>query len=189
MRDLVDLHRRAVEEFGRRVREVSDDQWRADTPCSDWDVRELVNHLVNENKWTVELLDGKAIADVGDRLDGDLLGDDPKAAWEESAREATASASEQGALDRTVHVSFGDIPGRDYISQLTLDHVIHSWDLARGIGGEDKLDPELVEFAYEYFLPQVEAWRQAGALGPAVEVPDDSDKQAKLLGISGRDPR
>ncbi len=189
MTDLVDLHRRSVEEFGRRVREVSDDQWSADTPCTDWDVRALVNHLVNENKWTVELLEGKTIEDVGNRLDGDLLGDEPQAAWEESAREATASAAEPGALERTVHVSFGDIPGRDYIAQLTLDHVIHCWDLARGIGGDDKLDPELVEFAYEYFLPQAEAWRQGGALGPAVEVSDDADTQAKLLAIAGRDPR
>src|SRR5919106_5970907 len=99
MADLVDLHRRAVEEFGRRVREVDDDQWTASTPCTDWDVRALVNHVAGENLWTAPLLAGKTIEDVGDSLDGDLLGEDPKTVWDESAREATAAAAGPGALE------------------------------------------------------------------------------------------
>jgi uncharacterized protein (TIGR03086 family) len=80
-----------------------------------------------------------------------------------------------------VHLSFGDVPGREYLGQLTADHVIHAWDLARGIGGDDRLDPELVEFVHDFMAPQVDQWRAAGVFGPAVDVPADADLQTKLL--------
>ena len=53
--------------------------------CDEWDVRALVNHIVSGNLWVPELVGGKSIADVGDRLDGDVLGDDPVAAYDASA--------------------------------------------------------------------------------------------------------
>ena len=76
--DQAELHRRAVEEFDARVRAVGDDQWELPTPCADWNVRQLVNHLVYENRWTVPLMEGSTIAEVGDRYEGDLLGDAPR---------------------------------------------------------------------------------------------------------------
>jgi len=91
--DQAELHRRAVEEFGARVRAVADDQWELATPCADWNVRQLVNHLVYENRWTVPLMAGGTIAEVGDRYEGDLLGDRPERAWDESSAEAGPTAS------------------------------------------------------------------------------------------------
>src|SRR5215207_4937698 len=110
--DQAELHRRAVEAFGARVRAVADDQWQLPTPCSDWNVRQLVNHLVYENRWTVPLMDGGTIAEVGDRYEGDLLGDRPQVAWEESSAEAVASVQADGALDRTVDLSSGPTRAR-----------------------------------------------------------------------------
>ena len=69
-------YRRSVEFWKAMVREISD-EWTAPTPCTDWDVRALVNHVVGEDRWTKPLVDGRTIADVGDAFDGDLLGDDP----------------------------------------------------------------------------------------------------------------
>lgn len=188
MDDLVALYRRAVEAFGDRLDAVKDDQWEQPTPCAEWNVRQLVNHVVGENAWAVPLFAGRTIAEVGDELDGDLLGADPVAAWRSAADPAIAAASEAGALERTVHVSFGDIPGREYLTQIATDHVIHAWDLARGTGGDDALDADLVAFAYDYLEPQVDAWRAAGAFGPAVEVPADAPLQDRLLGLTGRQP-
>jgi len=91
MADLLDvktLHRMGVEEFGKRVARIGDGDWSNPTPCSEWDVRTLVNHLVYEHRWAVPLLDGATIADVGDRYEGDLLDDDPIAVWQESLAEA-----------------------------------------------------------------------------------------------------
>ena len=186
MTETARLFERAVTEFGRRVQEVLDDQWSASTPCSDWDVRTLVNHLVNEDKWMPPLLEGKTIEDVGDAFDGDLLGNDPKSAWKSAAAEAVEASSREGVDERIVHLSFGDFPGHVYISQVLSDHVIHAWDLARGIGAEDQLDPELVEYVYSFLKPQAEAWRSAGAFGEAVEVASDADRQTQLLALAGR---
>jgi uncharacterized protein (TIGR03086 family) len=181
-----ELHRRAVEGFGDRIRAVRDDQWSSSTPCDDWDVRALVNHIVAENLWTPPLMRGGTIDDVGDRFDGDVLGDDPKSAWGESSKEAIASVNEDGAMERTVHLSFGDFPGSEYAMQLLADHVIHAWDLARGTGGDDKLDPELVEACTEWFKSVEDAYRSAGAIGPRPEMPAGADPQTTLLAMFGR---
>ena len=171
MADVIGLYRRAVEEFGARVRTVSADQWSQPTPDADWDVRALVNHVLNENQWVPPLLEGLTIAEVGDRFEGDQLGADPYAAWTDVAVAALAACQDDDVPLRVVHVSFGDITGEDYLAQVTTDHVIHAWDLARATGGDEHLDPELVDFAYGYLAPQAEMWREAGAFGPAIKVP------------------
>ena len=58
--------------------------------------------------------------------------------------------------------------------------------MARAIGGDEALDPELVEWVYEFMAPQADAWRAAGVFGPTVDVPDDADLQTRLLAITGR---
>lgn len=186
MTDVADLYRRAMEQFGDRLRAVRSDQWDGPTPCTDWTVRDLANHVIGENRWMPPLMEGKTIADVGDALDGDLLGDDPAAAWDDAAAGALAATREPGAMERTVHLSFGDFPGRYYVGQVLSDHVIHAWDLARAIGADEALDPELVRFAYDELVPQLDEWRSAGAFGPKGEVDEGADLQTKLLAEAGR---
>jgi|SRR5581483_609055 len=183
----IEMYRRSVEEFGQRVMAVGPGDWDQPTPCRDWNVRDLVRHLVYEELWAPPLFEGKTIADVGDRFEGDILGADPQAAWKESAAGAVAAA-DAPLLARTVHLSFGDVAGREYLGQLTADHVIHAWDLARGTGGDDRLAPDLVQFVYDFMAPQAEQWAAAGVFAPAVPVPDDADVQTKLLAMSGRTP-
>ena len=184
--DLVVLFRKAVEEFARRVEAVGADQWTAPTPDTEWDVRALVNHIVVEGLWAPPLLQGMTIAEVGDRFDGDQLGDDPLAAWQGASSAAVEAVGQDGVLDRIVHVSFGDIPGREYVSQLTCDHLIHGWDLARAIGADERLDRDVVDFAYEFLSPQADSWRGAGVFGPRVELPAGADRQSELLALTGR---
>lgn len=181
-----ELHRRAVDEFGARVRSVDPDQWHAPTPCTEWDVRTLVNHLVYENKWTAPLMEGRTIEEVGDRFEGDLLGDDPQAAWDEAAAEAVAAVQRPGVMERTVHLSYGDTPGREYAIELFTDHLVHAWDLARAIGGDDKLDPELVEACYEINRPKEEQLKASGMFGDKIEPPPSADLQTRMLAIFGR---
>jgi uncharacterized protein (TIGR03086 family) len=184
--DIRDLYQRAVARFGDHVHAVRDDQWRAPTPCSEWDVRALVNHLVSENRWAPPLFEGRTIAEVGDRFDGDLLGDDPAGAWDDSAAAAVAAVREDGAMERTVHLSFGDLPGREYAMQLFADTLVHGWDLARAIGDDDRLDPELVEACAGWFERMESLYRSIGAVGDRPEVPPDADAQTRLLAAFGR---
>lgn len=187
MSDVPELYRRAMDGFGALLHDVRDDQWAAPTPCTDWTVRDLANHVIGENRWVPPLMAGRTVEDVGDALDGDLLGDDPGRAWDEAAAAALAAAREPGALERTVHLSFGDFPGRYYIGQVLSDHVIHAWDLARALGADEELDPELVQFAYDELVPQFEEWRKGGAFGSKVEVDEGADLQTKLLAEAGRE--
>lgn len=180
------LHRRAVENVGGLVARIGADQWGTPTPCSAWNVRELVNHLASENAWTAPLFDGQTIADVGDRFDGDVLGDQPGVVWSSYADEAVGAVSEPGALERTVHLSFGDFPGREYAMQLFADMLIHGWDLARAIGADERLDPDLVDALSGWFAGVADLYRQGGAVGPRADVPDDADAQTRLLADFGR---
>jgi uncharacterized protein (TIGR03086 family) len=183
----VELHRRAVAEFDTRVRAIRDDHWQRSTPCDDWDVHALVNHIVNEDRWTPPLIEGKTIEEVGDAFDGDLLGSDPKGAWDQAAREARTSVDTVADdLGRKVNVSWGQITAAEYIQQLWTDHLIHAWDLARGVDADDKLDPELVEICLELSAPQEDFLKSTGAFGTKVEAPANADPQTKLLAIFGR---
>jgi len=184
--DAPDFHQRASREFGRRLHMIGDDQWAVPTPCSDWDVKGLVHHLVDENLWTPPLMEGSTIAEVGNRFEGDVLGDDPKKAFDEAAAQAIAAVHAEGAMERTVHLSFGDFPGREYTMQLFADHLIHAWDLARALGVDERLDPELVAACAEWFEPMEAAYRSAGAIGPAMSVPEGADDQTALLAKFGR---
>ena len=177
---------RAVAEFDARVRQIGDHQWQAATPDADWCVRDLVNHLVSEALWAPPLLAGSTIAEVGDRFDGDVLGPDPKAAWTAAAAEAVRAVKEDGAMDRIVHLSFGDFPGSEYTMQLFADHLIHAWDLARAIGADEHLDEELVASCATWFAPMEEAYRGAGAIAARPPVPGDADAQTLLLARFGR---
>jgi uncharacterized protein (TIGR03086 family) len=186
--DPVELHRRAIDEFGRRVEAVGDNQWGLPTPCRDWDVRTLVHHLVYENLWAVPLFDGQTVEAVGDRYEGDLLGDDPKAAWRDSGDRAKRAVSAPGAMNATVHLSFGDFPGSFYAMQLVTDLAVHAWDLARGIGADDQIDPEVVQACYDTVLPMEPMLRTSGLFGEKIEVGDQAEVQSKLLGLLGRQP-
>jgi uncharacterized protein (TIGR03086 family) len=184
--DVVECHRRAIEAATAVARGIGPDQWHEPTPCSDWDVRAVLNHITGENLWCEPLLAGGTIAEVGDRFDGDLLGDDPIAAWERSASIATAAVGAQGAMDVIAHLSFADLPGRDYASQLFADMLVHTWDLARAVGGDETLPPHLVAECGGWFDTWELMYRGAGVIGPALRH-DDSDPQVRLLGRFGRD--
>jgi uncharacterized protein (TIGR03086 family) len=181
-----ELFQHAAVEFGRRVERIKDDQWALPTPDNEWNVRALVHHVVSEDLWVSPLISGQTISEVGSRFDGDILGSDPKAAYRRASSAASSAFAEPDAASRIVHLSFGDVPGRDYAMQMFMDHLIHAWDLARAIKTDEHLDEELVEACYAEMKTQAKSWRAGGAFGPAIEVPDQASAQVKLLALTGR---
>lgn len=184
--DVRDLHRQALDVFGTRVDGAPVDSWQQPTPCRGWDVGALVNHVVGENRWVPLLLGGATVAEVGETLDGDLLGDDPAVAWHDSAAIAL-DAIGIAALDQIVHLSFGDFPAEEYLCQLTADALVHAWDLARATGQPESLPADVVDGCARWFDSVEHVYRAAGAIGPAIET-DGADSQATLLGRFGRNP-
>ncbi|MCX4528914.1 MULTISPECIES: TIGR03086 family metal-binding protein [unclassified Streptomyces] len=184
---LLEQHAAALALFGERVRAVGAAQWNLPTPCTEWNVRELVNHVTGEQLWIPPLVsEGRTVEDIGDSLSGDRLGDDPAATWERAAAAARAAFTAPGALDRTVRLSYGPALGRAYCSELTADCVVHTWDLSRAIGAEERLPDGLVEFAIKEVMPYVDGLAASGLFAAPLEVPAGANAQTRLLAMVGR---
>jgi uncharacterized protein (TIGR03086 family) len=186
---LVEVHDRCGKRFAALVDGIRDDQWDDPTPCDEWDVRALVHHLMNEQRWVPPMFDGKTMADVGDALDGDLLGDD-QGTWARSYASATDEAhaviAQSGALDRTVHLSFADVDGREYVTQLVADLAIHAWDLARATGQDDTLDPDAVAIVLPWTEANAGLLAGSGMFGTTIDPGAGAPDDVRLLGLLGR---
>ncbi|MDT8912635.1 TIGR03086 family metal-binding protein [Amycolatopsis sp. PS_44_ISF1] len=187
--DLLDAHGRAVDVFDRAVRETGPAGWGRGTPCTEWSVRDVVNHLVAEQLWVPHLLAGATLDDVGDRFEGDVLGEDPVAAWARASAAARAAWLSPGAVQHTVHVSFGLIPAEEYGWQMTLDLAVHGWDVATALGRPNPVPDELAGRLLDMLRPMVEQWQGLGVFDPPVAAGRTADAPTRLVALLGRHPR
>jgi uncharacterized protein (TIGR03086 family) len=178
----LDLIAAALDAFDAKVRAVTD--WTAPTPCTAWTVRDLMNHLTSEHLWAPHLLRGETLAEVGDRYDGDVLGDDPAAAWARAVEGSRAAWPDADPYGR-VHLSSGLASMTEYAEQMCCDLVVHGWDLARAAGLDSHIDPAVAEHFIAVFGPQAGKWPDYFA----DPVPTDStDPGDRLVALLGRDP-
>jgi len=184
--DLNTLYHRTVESWADRVNEVRADQWEAPTPCRAWTVRDLTNHVTGEDLWTNPLMRGSTIEEVGDRFDGDLLGEDPIRASLAAARDAIRTVADVLPSGGTVHLSYGEEQMEEYVHQLAADHLVHGWDLAVATGGDPRLDPSLVHEVATWFADREELYRAGGVIGPRSA--PTGEPQGDFLAAFGRDP-
>ena len=180
--NLPDVHRRALAATGDIVGRIKPEQLDASTPCEDYDVRGLLQHLISGNYWVAPLVAGKTIDEVGDSLDRDFSIED----YDASAKEADAAFSGPGAMQKPVAVSYGPVPAEVYAGHRFLDVLVHGWDLAKATGQDATLDPELVDACFEVIAPQMDLLKASGMFGTEVEVADDAGAQTKLLAVLGR---
>lgn len=183
---LAELHCEAQDLALSYIEQIGDDQWGASTPCSEWNVRALVNHITAGNLWVAALAAGETADDVGTSLDGDLLGDDPVGSFRASMETACRAFDEPGAMERIFPLSFGDVPGSLYVSQRFVDVLIHAWDVAEATGQAADLDNGLVHRCYDVVEPWRDAIRESDAFGAEVPVEDDAATQVQLLALLGR---
>jgi uncharacterized protein (TIGR03086 family) len=184
--DLNTLYERSVTGWTAQLAQVDASHWGRQTTCSDWTVRELVNHVAGEDLWTVPLVQGSTIEDVGDRYDGDVLGDDPVATARDAASSAVAAVAARLPAGGTVQLSYGEEQLDEYLRQLVADHLVHGWDLAVSVGGSRRLDPDVVADVATWFADREEMYRSVGAIGPRTGRHDDP--QDDLIAGFGRDP-
>jgi uncharacterized protein (TIGR03086 family) len=176
----------ACRAFGETLRLAGPDDWGRATPCDEWDVRDLANHLVTENSWVPALLGGATVEEVGDRFDGDQVGDDPVPAWSRTAQAATDAVGTISDFSQQVHLSYGEEAAAVYLNQLASDFVIHRWDLASGLGQSRTLDPEMLDIVGTWFEGQLQMYLDAGVIAPPLQVAADADPQTRVLAKFGR---
>jgi uncharacterized protein (TIGR03086 family) len=175
--DLVDRYEDAADRFTARLDAVTDDQWDNPTPCTDWNVRQLVDHVIEIQRQIPEGLG----ASVGD-------GDDAKAEWQAVRDAALAALREPGVLERTMPGRGGDVPVEMALLPRLSDLMLHTWDLARGTGGDERIDPDSAAVVLEFLKPNDEILRSTGTFGPKIEPPPGADAGVELLCFTGRRP-
>jgi len=184
----LDLLSRADDGFTQRLALVRPDQWAAPTPCTEWDVRALVNHVVGANRRYTMLLHGATTDEVEATRAVDHLGDDPVASFAVTEAELKAAFAEPGAMARTANHGAGERTGAQLLEMRVVDIAVHTWDLARAIGAGESLDPDVVAFALT-FQDTFDAGRRRGAFAaPPGKTPVGSSAQARLLYLAGRRP-
>ncbi len=181
---------RAQRELSRRARLVDASQLGRPTPCTEWDVRALLVHVVEGSGMARRLLDGAAAQDARAAF-GREHGADLAAELDAAFAEELAAFERSGAMEMTVHhPAVGDIPGAVLCNFRTGDYVVHSWDLARATGQDEGLPEDLVTATWEMLQPMAPVIGRTGVFGtgPSGDVPDDAPRQRRLLDLTGRRP-
>ncbi|MBF4762603.1 maleylpyruvate isomerase family mycothiol-dependent enzyme [Nocardioides islandensis] len=175
-------HRAIAGDFAARTERVTD--WDAPSPVADWRTRDVVRHLVD---WFPSFLEHGTGIKLPDVPSPD---DDPVGAWREHAANVQALLDDPASADRVLsNQHTGDVPLPEAIDRFyTSDVFMHTWDLARGAGLDDRLDPDECAGMLAGMEPLADLLAGSGQYGPRVPVADDADAQTRLLGLIGRDP-
>lgn len=182
----------------RVVLQVGEDQWDRPVPAdfrtmhpSDEQptLREVIGYHASDEAWVPDMLAGRTMEQVGPTAyDGDLLGADPKASFSRLVDQGVAAAERVEDLEQPVHFSYGDWSTEEALWHLTSFRALRAVDIARVIGVDDTLEPELVQALWDGFSERADQWRQFGVFPEPIEVAQDAPLQQRLLGLTGLRP-
>ena len=180
MSEVSDRYTRIADGFENRLSNVAGGQWSAATPCTDWDVRGLVVHVVSTHHRVVAGVSDSEPPEVDPS--GDLLGQ-----WSEARNTVQSALEDPERASLTVSGMFGEQPFESLVGRLLCaDTLFHTWDLARATGQDEKLDDEAVNKAMEFLNPIDDAIRRPGGFSSKIEPATGADDQSKLLNFGGR---
>jgi uncharacterized protein (TIGR03086 family) len=181
----------ALDATGALVAGVRNNQWSNPTPCPQWNVRALVNHLVLGNRRSASTLRGEELSPSSagrQSPDVDTLGDDPVQAYRDAGAALLTAFSQPGVLEGVFQVPAGRVPGAVMLHLRITELLIHGWDLARATGQTAHLPDDLAEeelaFARSPLAPDVP--RTGQPFGPVQSVADDAPAIDRLAAYLGR---
>jgi uncharacterized protein (TIGR03086 family) len=179
---VLDDLQQALADAGRLVEALRDDQWGASTPCSDWDVRDVVRHLTAGNALFAGAIAGKQVPDEG----VGLLASDA-AAYARSVELLVTAATTPEALDQLVSVPFGVVPGPVAVQMRVVEALVHGWDVARATGQPTTFADDLVDRTDAFtrqLLERVPPGRSP--FHPPAPAADDAPPLDRLAALLGR---
>jgi uncharacterized protein (TIGR03086 family) len=184
--DLLDLDRRALAATGVHVAAVAPGDLARPTPCAEWDVRALLNHVLGNNDLYARAVSGEAV-DWSER-ERDRVGDDPAAVFAASADVITAALG-AADLDAAVAFPFGRLPAAQAIAVHFVDVLVHGWDLAMALGRDASLDPRLASAALDIvaFYPP-ELFGTPAYFAEQRPSPHGAPPDVRLVSALGRTP-
>ncbi len=179
-------------EFASRLKQVGDEHMELPTTCSDWNVRDLINHMLLGTRMSIQVLSGMPREEVIGFLDDDMVSasTDPVADFVSLSEEMVAGFSGPQGLEGVVAHPAGDFPRPMFAGFRVADSAAHAWDLARAIGADEELDGDLLQFLWDDAQPRREMLVATGMFGegPSGTVGDDAPLQTRYLDLLGRRP-
>jgi uncharacterized protein (TIGR03086 family) len=175
----------ATRDFRRQLADIGPKDWTSATPCTAWDVRYLVAHVVGGNRFASMVLGGRTAVEAIEAVMGTAqLGTNPLADFDDSVSAMRIGFHRSGALDGLVSHPLGDLTGTRFLAMRVFDITLHAWDLATAIGAEARLEPRLVESVLE--TVRSEAAGMGFGIEPCGEAGPDASPLEQLLDLSGR---
>lgn len=185
--DSLDLLRRTIGETDKIITGLSDDQLSLQTPCADWKIRDLINHITGgATMFAVSAEHGSIPDDVMAQVGGDMLGDDFKSAWKTASERALKAYEQPGVMEKMVTLPFGTMPAGVALNIAVFDVATHACDLAtatgQAVGDTDLLEAALV-MGKQMIGPD---FRAPGIFDAEQPVADDAPVADRLLAFAGR---
>ncbi|MFZ4719240.1 MAG: TIGR03086 family metal-binding protein [Ilumatobacteraceae bacterium] len=176
--EVIDRLTHLVNEFDARVQAAPADSWSNPAPCEGWTATDVVAHISRN-------FNGMAAALTGTQP-GEFDAADPVGSWT-AARDRMLGAATTGDLSTPVPGPAGPMPAEQMIGRfMCMDVLVHTWDLARAVGGDERLDQDAVERGYSGLKPMDAMIRQPGVFGPKIEPAEGDDLQTEFLKFLGR---
>lgn len=175
----------ALDQAGRLVSETSPDRASHPTPCDDYDVAGLIDHVQAVVRRIGVVVSGEPFWTVPQQVQSS----DWAADWA-TGRAETDAALAAADLDAMVQLPWGQAPVSGAIGSYVAELTTHAWDLAVATGRVEQLDPALAEAVLPGVRAQIPAETRGGEIpfGPVVDVPEDAPAYDRLAGWEGRDP-
>jgi len=172
-----------VELFDGQVQATPGSTWSSPSPCEGWTAQDVLAHVTaNLRALRATIGGGDFFASFGQPVEGDILD-----AWHQERSDAAGSLDDAAARSiDTATVGGNSVPLAVMVDGLMRDLVIHTWDLARAVGGDERLPDDLVAVATEAMKMVTDEARGPGLYGYEVAAPPDADAQTRLLALSGR---
>jgi uncharacterized protein (TIGR03086 family) len=158
------------------------------TPCTEWTVRDVINHLCAGGTMFAECVEQGSISDerMGQLMSSDNVGDDYKGAFKAVGKRVVSAFGQPGAMEKTVKLPFGEMPAGVALNIAVFDVTTHACDLAKATG-QTVDDQELLKVALETGKQMVgPEYRQPGVLGPELQAPKGASTADQLLAFAGR---
>ena len=176
--DPLAFHREALAVAQRVVDGIDRSQFELPTPCDEWNVRQVLEHIIGGNR---------RIAGYPPAVGEDMIGDDPSAAYAESAAGSLAAFSADGAMDRLFMLSIGEVPGHFAVLARSTDQLAHAWDLARATGTSTDLSPGLYTTALDVLQERFATrGRNSKSFAEEKAPPDDATSADRFAAYAGR---
>ncbi|AVZ74241.1 TIGR03086 family protein [Streptomyces lunaelactis] len=179
-----------VDTVAHLVETVADDQWTAPTPCSEWNVQQLVDHLVTGQGVFIGVMAEQSTSEGSEQPDGtEPTPASLKAAFRESAGALVTAFAQPGALERTVQAPIGAVPGAVALHLQTIEHLVHGFDLAQATGRKALFDDTAVERETEFARGLVAQLPPApdGPFAQSRTAPADAPTIDHLAALLGRE--